>query len=136
MTALEWLKLAYDSTGENLLESIHNQQGYRGIKAPSTINHRYVNEDIPMSLVPLASIGRMLGVRVRGMESLIRLACIIRKKDYWESGRTVERLGIDHLSPDELRMVAEGTASQSLLTRDACLKYIPFRFYEESPPAF
>jgi len=135
MSAVEWLKLAYDSTGENLLEAIHNQQGYRGIKAPSTVNHRYINEDIPMSLVPLASIGRMLGVRVRGMESLIRLACIIRQKDYWESGRTVERLGIDHLSPDELRKVAEGRASQRLISRHVRLDYLlPIRLQEESPP--
>ena len=108
MTARQWLKLAYDSTGENLLEAIHNQQGYRGIKAPSTVNHRYVNEDVPMSLVPMASLGRKLGVRVRGMESLIRLACIIRKKDYWETGRTIERLGIAGLAPKDLRAIAQG----------------------------
>ena len=33
-TALEWLKLAYDTTGEDLHEAIHNQPGYYGIKAP------------------------------------------------------------------------------------------------------
>ncbi len=116
MSAVEWLEMAYDSIGENLMEAIHNQQGYRGIKAPSTINHRYVNEDIPMSLVPMASLGRKLGVRVRGMESLIRLACIIRQKDYWESGRTVEKLGLDHLTPDDLRSLALGNDNHLLLS--------------------
>ncbi|MDP2976872.1 MAG: NAD/NADP octopine/nopaline dehydrogenase family protein, partial [Anaerolineales bacterium] len=40
-TALEWLKLAYDTIGEDLHEAIHNQPGYYGIKAPPTLNHRY-----------------------------------------------------------------------------------------------
>ncbi len=31
-TALEWLKLAYDSTGDDLYEAIQNQEGYYGIK--------------------------------------------------------------------------------------------------------
>ena len=32
-TALEWLKLAYDTSGQNLREAVHNQPGYYGIKA-------------------------------------------------------------------------------------------------------
>ena len=59
-TAMEWLKMAYDTTGEDLHEAIHNQPGYYGIKAPSTLNHRYIFEDVPMSLVPIASLGRAL----------------------------------------------------------------------------
>ena len=34
-TALEWLKLASDTVGDDLHEAIHNQPGYYGIKAPS-----------------------------------------------------------------------------------------------------
>ena len=39
-TAMEWLEMAYNVKGANLYESIHNQSGYYGIKAPSTLNHR------------------------------------------------------------------------------------------------
>ena len=102
ITAKEWLKLAYDSEGENLYEAIHNQEGYRGIKAPSTINHRYINEDVPMSLVPMASLGNVLGIRVRGMTSIIRQACIIRNRDFWALGRSVEHLGISNIKPEKL----------------------------------
>lgn len=108
-TALEWLKLAYDSEGENLYEAIHNQPGYYGIKAPPTLNHRYIFEDVPMSLVPIAALGQRYGVSVRGMDSIIRLASIIHRTDYWRRGRTLEKLGIDHLSVGELtRYVNEG----------------------------
>jgi opine dehydrogenase len=108
-TSMEWLKLAYDSTGEDLYDAIHNQPGYYGIKAPSTINHRYIFEDVPMSLVPIASLGSRYGVSVRGIESIIRIACIIHRTDYWRRGRTVDKLGIADLSVNELtRYVNEG----------------------------
>jgi opine dehydrogenase len=108
-TALEWLKLAYDTDGEDLHEAIHNQPGYYGIKAPPTLNHRYIFEDIPMSLVPIASLGMRYGVSVRGMESIIRIGSIIHRTDYWRRGRTVEKLGLEQWSVSELtRFVQEG----------------------------
>lgn len=112
-TAMEWLKLAYDSTGEDLHEAIHNQPGYYGIKAPSTLNHRYIFEDVPMSLVPIASLGERFGVSVRGMDSIIRLACIIHRVDYWRRGRTVDKLGLNVLSVSELtRYVNDGVMAE------------------------
>jgi len=110
-TGMEWLKMAYDATGATLHEAIHNQPGYRGIKAPPTLNHRYITEDVPMSLVPIAALGQRFGVRVRGMDSIIRMACIVHRTDYWRRGRTPDRMGIDRFSIDELmRYVTEETA--------------------------
>ncbi|MCA1899831.1 MAG: NAD/NADP octopine/nopaline dehydrogenase family protein [Chloroflexi bacterium] len=108
-TALEWLKLAYDTDGADLHEAIHNQPGYYGIKAPPTLNHRYLFEDIPMSLVPIASIGKRYGVAVGAMESMIKIGSIIHRTDYWRRGRTVEKLGLEQWSVSELtRFVQEG----------------------------
>jgi opine dehydrogenase len=109
-TALEWLKMAYDTTGDDLQDAIHNQPGYYGIKAPPTLKHRYLFEDVPMSLVPIASLGERYGVSVAGMDSIIRLASIIHHTDYWRRGRTIDKLGIGGLSVGELtRYVMEGT---------------------------
>jgi len=108
-TAQEWLKMAYDATGTDLHEAIHNQPGYYGIQAPPTLNHRYITEDVPMSLVPIAAFGQRYGVSVRGIDSVIRLACIIHRTDYWRRGRTLEKLGIEQLSVGEVtRYVMEG----------------------------
>lgn len=108
-TSLEWLKLAYNTTGEDLHEAIHNQPGYYGIKAPITLKHRYIFEDVPMSLVPIASLGKRYGVSVRGMESMIQIASIIHRTDYWRRGRTVEKLGLEQWSVSELtRFVQDG----------------------------
>jgi len=108
-TALEWLRLAYNVQGENLYQAIQNQTGYHGIKAPNTLNHRYIFEDVPMSLVPIAALAQRYGVSVRGIESIIRMACIIHSTDYWRRGRTLDKLGIQHLSVGELtRYVNDG----------------------------
>ena len=101
-TGIEWLRMAYDANGATLHEAIHNQPGYRGIKAPPTLNHRYITEDVPMSLVPIAALGQRYGVRVRGMDSVIRLACIIHRTDYWRRGRTLDKLGVEQLSVGEI----------------------------------
>ncbi|HEY5731043.1 MAG TPA: NAD/NADP octopine/nopaline dehydrogenase family protein [Anaerolineales bacterium] len=108
-TALEWLELAYDTSGNDLHDAIHNQPGYYGIKAPATLHHRYLFEDVPMSLVPIASLGMRYGVSVRGMESIIQIANIIHRTDYWRRGRTVESLGLSQWSVSELtQFVQEG----------------------------
>ncbi len=108
-SAMDWIQMAYTTSGGDLHEAIHNQPGYYGIKAPSSLNHRYIFEDVPMSLVPIASMAKQYGVSVRGMESIIRIACIIHRTDYWRRGRTLRKLGIDRLSVTELtRYVTEG----------------------------
>lgn len=108
-TAQEWIVLAYNSKGEDLHEAIHNQPGYYGIKAPRTLNHRYIFEDVPMSMVPIVSFANRYGVSVRGMDSIIRLACIVHRTDYWRRGRTLKRLRINDLSVTELTLfVNEG----------------------------
>ena len=109
-TTLEWLKKAYDTDGADLYEAIQNQEGYYGIGAPKTLAHRYIFEDVPMSLVPLAALGQQFGLSVRGMVSIIRLACIIHQRDYWHYGRTLVKLGYADISVSELtRFANEGT---------------------------
>lgn len=47
---------------------------YIGIKAPNRLEHRYLTEDVPMSLVPMASLGDHLGVPVPAIRAFIHLA--------------------------------------------------------------
>lgn len=114
-TALDWLRMAYNVQGDDLYEAIQNQTGYYGIKAPKTLKHRYIFEDVPMSLVPIASLARRYGVSVRGIESIIRLACFVHRTDYWRRGRTLDKLGIEQLSVSELkRYVNVGTRARTM----------------------
>jgi len=108
-TAVEWVKMAYNTTGVDLWDAIHRQTGYNEVNAPRSLKHRYLFEEVPMGLVPIASLGRNNGVSVSGISSIIQLACMIDKTDYWSSGRTLEKLGLSHFDVNELtRYVNEG----------------------------
>lgn len=108
-TALEWVKMAYNTTGVDLWEAIHKQTGYYEVNAPRSLQHRYLFEEVPMGLVPIASLGRNNGVSVSGISSMVQLACMIDRTDYWSCGRTLEKLGLTKFSVTELtRYVNEG----------------------------
>nr|WP_199172668.1 NAD/NADP-dependent octopine/nopaline dehydrogenase family protein [Petrotoga sp. 9PWA.NaAc.5.4] len=109
MTAKEWLNYAYDVRGRNLYEAIRNNSGYRGIFAPTSLDNRYLLEDIPMSLVPMASFGEEFNVKTPIIDSIINLSNIMMETNFWKVGRTVERLGLSGKSIDEIiKIVEEG----------------------------
>lgn len=109
MTAREWLYIAYGASGKTLFEAIRANQGYYGIKAPPVVHHRYITEDVPMSLVPIASLGDMLGVPCPTIKAIIHLANLLHGCDYWQTGRTVESMGLAGLSLREIRLrILEG----------------------------
>jgi opine dehydrogenase len=103
VSAREWLYLSYQSPGMDLLTAIRNTTAYRGIMAPSTTRHRYIEEDVPMSLVPLESFGQMQGVATPTISMLINLANVMHGTDYRAKGRTISSMGIAGLSLQELR---------------------------------
>ncbi|MGB6033570.1 MAG: NAD/NADP octopine/nopaline dehydrogenase family protein [Bacteroidota bacterium] len=117
LTAREWLYLAYSSAGSDLYEAMMANPGYRGIMAPPTLRMRYIQEDVPSSLVPIASVGKMFGVKTPTIDALILLASTLNQTDYWAVGRTVERLGIDKMSLRELRLLAIGESSEATTGR-------------------
>jgi len=107
-SAREWLYLAYDAAGKTLLDAMRANPGYRGIKAPNRLEHRYITEDVPTSLVPIASIGESFGVPTPTIRAIIHLASTMHGVDYWAEGRTVERLGIAGMSVKDLRLLVVG----------------------------
>jgi opine dehydrogenase len=107
-TAREWLYLAYSAVGKTLIDAIRANPGYRGIQAPETTQHRYICEDVPASLVPIASIGEMLGVPTPTIRSIIHLASVMHGVDYWKEGRTLDRLGIRGMSVKEIQFLVVG----------------------------
>lgn len=109
MTAREWLYIAYDAAGHTLFDAMRNNRGYDGIKAPRTIFHRYISEDIPMSLVPIASLGLLGDVPTPTIDTIIKLGSILHQRDFWAEGRTVDKMGLEGLSLKELQnFIIEG----------------------------
>lgn len=105
-TAREWLYLAYDSPGRTLYDAIQATPGYKGVRAPSTLFHRYIYEDVPMSIVPMVSIGELIRVDTPILRSFIHLASAMSSQDFWEAGRTIDKIGLAEKSVKEIRMIA------------------------------
>lgn len=77
--------------------------GFRGIKAQSKLDHRYLNEDVGYGLVFMSELGALLGVATPVMNSVIEIATCIMGRDYRREGaRTLESLGLRASSVEEL----------------------------------
>ncbi|MBN1873270.1 MAG: NAD/NADP octopine/nopaline dehydrogenase family protein [Anaerolineae bacterium] len=106
-TAEDWLDRAYGAFGDNLYEAMHANPGYKGIRAPNRLHHRYIFEDVPCSLVPISLIGQQYGVDTSTISAIVNMGGIIHGTDYWPKGRSLERMGIKSMSVTELHRYVE-----------------------------
>ncbi|USK50680.1 NAD/NADP octopine/nopaline dehydrogenase family protein [Bacillus sp. CMF12] len=60
--------------------------------APTTLNHRYMNEDIPFGLVPISELGRKVGIETPYTDSIINTASLLMNKDFRKEGVNFEGL--------------------------------------------
>ncbi|MCC3359171.1 NAD/NADP octopine/nopaline dehydrogenase family protein [Bacillus sp. REN16] len=54
--------------------------------APTTLNYRYMTEDIPFGLVPISELGKILGVETPYTDSIISTASLLMDSDYRKEG--------------------------------------------------
>lgn len=94
-TALQWLNENYELTGSSLYNAIQMNESYSSIDAPSDVNSRYVLEDVPMGLVPLSYLAKQSNVETPVINSLIKTASTMFQQNFYETGRTLERMGFD-----------------------------------------
>lgn len=103
ISAFEWVSYAYDGVeGDTLCERMHNNPAYYEILAPTTIECRQITEDIPTGIIPLAELGKAAGVPTPLFDSLITMCSILHNRDYRAQGRTLERLGLNGLTKEEI----------------------------------
>lgn len=115
ITAREWLYIAYSAAGRTLFEAMRNNPGYNGIKAPKSIYTRYISEDIPMSLVPIASLGEVGGVPTPTIDAIIRLGSLLHQVDYWAEGRSIRDMGLDGMTLKEIRrFIIDGSSDPQI----------------------
>ncbi len=97
-SASEWLARSYDGiTGNTLYERIQSNAAYRGIAAPSSLDTRYLWEDVPTGLVPMVALGRIANVPMPACEGLANVACALLGRDFWSEGRNAKNMGIEGL---------------------------------------
>ncbi|MCC6777109.1 MAG: NAD/NADP octopine/nopaline dehydrogenase family protein [Hyphomicrobiales bacterium] len=80
----------------------HNSEPNRFIRAPASIDHRFLNEDVPYGLVAIAELGRIAGVLTPVADAVIDIAAIVADRPFRTEGLTAERMGIAGLSASAL----------------------------------
>ena len=86
----------------SIARACEDSEPNRTIKAPPSLDHRYIHEDVGYGLVPMAELGRLVGIATPTIDALIRLAGLALGIDYRADGLTLERLGLAGKSPAEL----------------------------------
>ncbi len=107
-SASEWLSQAYERvSGQSLYEKIRSVPAYQQAMAPTSLDDRYLTEDVPTGLVPLIALAEVAGVPVPLSRSLAHVACALLERDYWAEGRTLERMGLQGMSVGQIMRYAE-----------------------------
>ncbi|GAA4707282.1 NAD/NADP-dependent octopine/nopaline dehydrogenase family protein [Pseudonocardia yuanmonensis] len=86
-------------------------EAIRAVRAPPTLDHRYLHEDVGWGLVPWVELARTASVPCPTMDALIELAGVLNGVDYRVTGLTLERMGLEGRSPEQmLTYVRDGGA--------------------------
>ncbi len=93
----EWYELAYGLAHPTLHGRVQACAPYATIVAPTSLDTRLLLEDIPTGLVAYCSMGEALGLELPTLRAIITLAETLCGRSFWESGRTLGRLGLGGL---------------------------------------
>jgi len=102
-SAVGWYRECYGVPGETIYEVLRNNAPYSGYACPKHLfSDNHVLDEVPNSLVPMAALGEVVGVPTPTIRAIIDLACRICDIDFWGQGRTVARLGLVGLTPEQI----------------------------------
>ena len=73
------------------------------LRAPGTLQNRWLTEDIPYGLAAWSLIARQFGIDTPLMHAFVDIGSIVMGLDGWEHARTPADLGIEQMDREELR---------------------------------
>jgi opine dehydrogenase len=107
--AFEALYKGYGVAKKSLSETLRQSpiHGDRAFPAPSSVDTRYINEDLPFGLAPWSSIARMWKMPVPNIDAVVQTASTMLGIDYFTKGLTVKDLGIEGMKPADVKAFIE-----------------------------
>jgi opine dehydrogenase len=105
----DWIRETYHVEGPSLFETLQtlNATVYKTSKAPESLGSRYLSEDVPTGIVPIAALGEAAGTALPLARSLIQLSSAIHQTDHWRTGRTLEKMGLAGKTLDAIVRAAD-----------------------------
>jgi opine dehydrogenase len=74
---------------------------------PDPFKNRFITEDTPYGLVPVAQLGKKMGINTPLLDAFISIASAINGEDYNKTGRTLASLGLQRLKKDGILELVE-----------------------------
>lgn len=77
------------------------------LKAPGSLESRWLTEDIPYGLAAWSRVGAQYGVQTPTLQALVELGSVVMGFDAWKAGRGLEELGLAGLDRKALTQLLE-----------------------------
>jgi opine dehydrogenase len=89
-----------------------------GYDSPRGPKDRYITEDTPYLLVPVHEFGKLAKTPHPIIESIIHIAGVFNDCNYFETGRTLEKMGLDNMSIEQIDEYLEALRLNLDITRE------------------
>ena len=100
---LEAMNELYEMDAKSVYELNKTSQTHGSVNgAPDSSTNRYITEDVPYLLVPCVEFAKLLGVKTPIAISVLHLTNAFNEADYFNSGRTLEKMGLSSMTLPEI----------------------------------
>jgi opine dehydrogenase len=108
----DWFERAYGVREASLVDTCrrltYDADGpYQATGTPTSFDHKYITEDVPVGLIPMSSLGAAAGVPTPAIDALITTVRYMTGKDFAAEARTIDRLGLGGMGASQIRRVVE-----------------------------
>lgn len=98
----ELLNQYYGCDTATLYSAMTSVPNYRHSQGPSTLQHRFLHEDICSSLVPARQLSSLASVKTPMLDSLVNMVSILTRRDLEKEGRSLEDLGLAGMTYEQV----------------------------------
>lgn len=99
----ELLNRYYGCDTTSLLTAMRSVPNYRLSQSPPSLQHRYIEEDVSCSLVPIRQLAVRAGIKTPIVDTVINLASAVLGEDFNSTGRTLDKLGWGLMTYDQIK---------------------------------
>ena len=108
-TLEDWFDRVYGVREVSLVETCrrltYNSDGpYQATGTPSSLEHKFITEDVPTGLIPMSALGAAAGVPTHALVAVVQS---MTGKEFAADARTLARLGLSGMSATDIRRVMD-----------------------------
>jgi len=102
-TELEAMNELYDMNAKSVYELNKTSETHGSVNsAPDSSKNRYITEDAPYLLVPCVEFAQLMNIDTPIATSILHLTSAFNEEDYFSSGRTLEKMGLNDMTAAEI----------------------------------